>query len=732
MSYIHSAKFISGPEDWGKHCPKFKRSFDIQKTVKSAALEISSLGVYECFINGERVGDYYMAPGWTFYPKRVQYQRYDVTHMLADKNEIVIGAGHGWFASRIGAPTTVKGVYGQYPAIICALHIEYADGEAEDVVTDSDWLVGKSEIYESQIYDGERYDATVKVDYAQNANIYDYQTNIIPHEGAYVKEIQRIPAENIIITPKGEIVVDFGQEITGTVEFHIENAKKGQRLLIECAEILDKDGNFYNENYRSAKSLIEYITDDGAQSYKPHYTFYGFRYIRLGGWCEDVKTENFTAIVMHSEMARTGYFECGHKKLNKLYSNIIWGQVDNFLDIPTDCPQRDERLGWTGDAQVFCRTASINYDTEIFFRKWLRDLALEQRENGEVPQVIPWVFGRKCKPSAAWGDAATVCPYEVYQAYGNREMLEEFYPMMKKWVEFMHGSGDEEYLWLGGDHYGDWLGIDAPAGSYKGSTNEDLIATAFYYHSTEILVKAARILDKPTDEIAYYEDVKGKIKAAFNEKFVDGDRLVGDTQTAYVLAIHFGLCDAEMREKFGKRLVELIENAGDSLTTGFVGTPYLMDALTEIGRSDKAYKLLLREQFPGWLYSVNMGATTVWEHWDGINAKGEVWSKDMNSFNHYAYGAVASWMYRTCAGIRQDENHPAYKHFFIEPIPSEALGFVKASIQTRSGKIVSEWRIEGNKVHYHFEIPDGTSATVKIGNENREYVPGSYDLVYPI
>ena len=738
MSYIHQAKFISGPAEWGKHCPKFLRRFSAREAVRSAVLEISALGVYECFINGERVGDFYMAPGWTVYPERVQYQSYDVTDMLRGENEIVIGVGHGWFASRLGAPTSTRGVYGQYPAVIATLHIEYVDGE-ENIVTDGEWLVGKSEITKSQIYDGESCDAQAVTEYSQNAEIYEYSTTLIAHEGEYVRETERIRAKEVIITPRGDTVLDFGQEVTGVVEFVIENAKGGETVKIECAEILDKNGEFYNGNYRSAESLIEYTAKAGRQVYKPHYTFFGFRYLRLTDWCEEVRPERFTAVVMHSDIKRTGYFECGHEKINKLYSNIVWGQRGNFLDIPTDCPQRDERLGWTGDAQVFCRTAAINYDVERFFRKWLRDVAIEQRESGAVPATIPFPFAdysktrqelsaTYVKASAAWGDVATVCPFEIYVAYGDRQLLREFYPMMKKWVEFMHASGDEEYLWLGGNHYGDWLGLDAPSGSYKGSTDEDLIATAFYYYSTGLLIKAARVIGVSADEIAYYDDMRAKVKAAFAKRFINGDRLTSDTQTAYVLTLHFGLYPSGTREAFARRLVELIEENGCSLTTGFVGTPYLLDTLTEIGRKDLAYKLLLREEYPGWLFSVNMGATTVWEHWDGLREDGSVWSEDMNSFNHYAYGSVASWIYRVCAGIRPDENEPAYKHFYIEPVPCRALGYAKAKIDSRAGEIVSEWRYEGDSVRYHFTVPEGAIATVTIDGITKDYSAGDYSF----
>ena len=743
MSYIHSSKFICAPEDWGLWCPEFKRTVVLRGEVASAVLEISALGVYECRINGERVGDAYMTPGWTAYSFRLQYQSYDVTDMLSEESEIIVSAGHGWFASRLGAPTSSKGVWGQRPAVIAALRIEYKDGGEDVILTDESWVAAKSKVTRSQIYDGESFDARIEPVFDTAVEIIEYDTDILPEVGGRVKEIERIAAKEVLVTPAGEVVVDFGQNLTGCVEFTIENAVGGECVKITCAEILDKDGNFYNENYRSAKSLTEYTAKAGMQTYKARHTFYGFRYIRLIDWCEEVRAENFTAIVMHTKMKRTGFFECGHEKLNKLYENIIWGQRGNFLDIPTDCPQRDERLGWTGDAQVFCRTASINYDTEEFFAKWLGDVAVEQRENGCIPPMVPFPFAKYglksgnaphsdayFKVSAAWADVATVAPWELYMAYGNRERLAEYYPMMTRWVEYMHSAGEEEYLWLGGNHYGDWLGLDAPFGSYKGSTNEDLIATAFFYMSAGLVIKAARVLGKDESEIGYFENMRKRVREAFIERFVSGERLVSDTQTAYVVAIHFGLCEGRpvLRNSFAKRLIELIEEAGDSLKTGFVGTPYLLDTLTEIGRVDKAYKLLLREEFPGWLFAVNMGATTVWEHWDGMRPDGSMWSKDMNSFNHYAYGSVAAWMYRVAAGIAATEDGVAYERIRIAPIPNRALGRVKASIDTRHGRIVSEWRYEGEAIRYGYEIPEGCTATVIIDGVERECGAGKYTV----
>ena len=720
MDFIRNAKFISAEPEWKSWVPKFRKCFSISSEIKKAEIQITALGTYVAEINGERIGDFIMAPGWTEYQKRVLFQTYDITDKIKKDNTLIVGVGGGWYN---GTPGFDLYPLDTYPAFIAAVKLTYECGKAEIIITDESWECAKSETVYASLYNGETTDARITPEYSFNAIPYNYpMENLTATDGVQVIEAERLSPKKLIITPKGETVIDFGQDMTGYVEFKI-CGKAGEVVKIDCAEILDKDGNFYNGNYRSAKALVEYTLKDGEQTYKPLYTFYGFRYIRLQGWTEDVKLENFTAIVLHSDIKRTGSFVCGHQKINKLFENIIWGQRGNFLDVPTDCPQRDERLGWTGDAQVFCRTAFLNYDGEQFFKKWLRDVTLAQFEDGGIPRVVPNVFKPENRlHSSAWGDAATVCPYELYMAYGDKEFLAEMFQTMKNWVGYIEGKA-ENYVWNSGFHFGDWLALDVP-NKYIGETDLFLIATAFFFHSTELVIKAGKILGK---DVSHYEEILPKIKDAFCKNYIVDGKMTSDTQTAYVLAIHFGLAPTEMREQLFRRLIELIEERGDTLTTGFVGTPYLLDTLTEMGRADKAYTLLLQEKFPSWLYSVNMGATTVWEHWDGINENGDVWSDDMNSFNHYAYGSVAAWMYRTVCGIKYDESAPAYKHFFIEPITDARLGSAKATVMTRHGEIISEWRYEPDgMVRYAFEIPKGTTATLILNGKTKTLTPGKY------
>ena len=721
---IYSASFIHAGKELIPSAPYFKKSIVARGEIKRATLHITSLGVFVAEIDGVRVGDDYMAPGWTNYNKRLQFFTYDVTNMLSKKSDLIVGVSNGWYSSRGGFPESKDGMYGTHPALIAALEISYKNGERDLFLTDESWSVARSECLFSGIYDGEVTDARIVPEFSSHAKILEHDKSIlIPFEGEKTKEIETVLPKRVFTTPSGECVIDFGQEVTGNIEFTLD-AKGGETVTVKCAEVLDKDGNFYNANYRTARSEIVYTAKEGRQTYKAKYTFFGFRYIKLIDWPEEVTAENFRAIVMHSELRRTGYFKSGHAKLNQLYSNVIWGQKDNFLDVPTDCPQRDERLGWTGDAQVFARTASINFDTERFYKKWLGDMASEQLQNGELPHVIPDALRvNGTRNSTAWSDASCIIPWEVYQAFGDKKVLRDNLPMMKKWHGYVKSRAGRKCLWIGDVHFGDWLGMDAPTGSYTGSTSKDLIASAYFYLITTILAKTCDVLGMKSD---YYVALAERIRKAYKKEFIKFGRLTSDTQTAHVVTIHFGLVDddPELKAKLGQRLVELIEAFDDRLKTGFVGTPYLLDALTEIGRSDKAYTLLLQEKFPSWLFSVNQGATTIWEHWDSKNDKGEFWSTDMNSFNHYAYGACAGWFYRTILGIRPTA--PAYKTFEIRPTPSERLGFAKAQIETRSGVITSEWTYTDDGVRYSFSIPEGTTAEVTIDGVTKTYAPGTY------
>ena len=712
-------KWIKPASDTGDTCPVFKKNFNAPGKIKTAKLAITAKGVYEATINGALVGDFFMAPGWTSYDKRHLYQEYDVTQMLKADNTIEVTVGRGWYSGRLGFGGGRTNIWGKDYGLIAQLEIVYENGEATTISTDHTWEYAKSPILFSDIYDGEIYDARITPGNWQPAGILDEPTNhLLPHDGEFVREFERLKPVKLITSPKGETILDFGQNLTGRLEFTV-NANAGDEVKISHAEVLDKDGNFYTENLRSAKSLIEYTCKDGLQTYKPHFTFMGFRYIRLDKYPCEAKEKDFTAIVAHSDIKRTGYFNSSHPKLNRLFENIIWGQKGNFLDIPTDCPQRDEKLGWTGDAQVFVRAAAYNFDVQKFFKKWLRDLAADQFPDGAVPYVIPDVLsvpgGKRSGLSAAWGDAAVICPWQIYLTYGDKDILAEQYDSMTQWVEYIRNTGDNEFLWDSGEQLGDWLGLDATEGSYTGSSDKYFIATAFYAYSTSLLIKTAKVLGKDFWE---YEKLYNGIVDAFYKTFTC------KTQTEHALAIYFGLTD---KQKAASDLAKMVIENGNKLTTGFVGTPYLLHALSENGYATVAYNLLLQEEMPSWLYQVDQGATTMWEHWDGIKENGEMWSANMNSFNHYAYGAVADWMYGVAAGIQVDEDKPGFEHIILKPVADKRLEFLEASIDTRYGRVWSKWTAEGDKFKYEFKVP--TTATITIGGETWDVEKGVYSYI---
>lgn len=711
-----TAGWICTKEEMGDVCPVFSKTWQQEKMPEKAVLYLTALGVYEAYLNGKRVGDFVLAPGWTAYEKRLQYQEYDVTQLIREgENRLCVTVGKGWFASPMPGWKETEDKRRRMKrktGILGELILERTDGTRQIISTDETWTAAQGAVRFSEIYDGESYDAGfVSEEKGAVCGLSWPMDILIPQEGEQIKEMERVCAREILHTPAGETVIDFGQEITGYVEFTV-NACSGDRIKILHGEILDKDGNFYNENYRSAKAEIHYICREGVQTWHPRLTFFGFRYIKLVEFPGEPKKEQFQAIAVYSQLRQTGFVRTAHRGINRLFSNILWGQKGNFLDVPTDCPQRDERLGWTGDAQTFIKAASYNFDVKRFFQKWLRDLSAEQLKSGSVPQVIP-NYLPECKESAAWGDAATICPWQIYMSYGDIAVLEEQFDSMKKWVDFITQSTTTKYLWTGGEHFGDWVGLDSPPGSYKGATREDFVAAAFYARSTELVVKAGKALGRDMKE---YEELFTKIKEAFRGNFPEYY-----TQTEHVLAAAFGL--SENPQRTADALAEMVIRDGRQLKTGFVGTPYLLHVLSRYGHTELAYELLLREEYPSWLYSVGKGATTIWEHWDGIMPDGSLWSPDMNSFNHYSYGSVADWLYEEAAGIKPMEEAPGFARVRIEPKTDERLGWIDVTLSTKYGQIRSAWKYEENSVRFEITIPvdgeiiiDGMPEQVKAGS----------------
>lgn len=710
-------------------CPMLRSTFEVNGKVKSARVYATSLGLYELRLNGARVSDYLFTPGWTNYNKRLQYQTYDVTSMLKrGKNAVGVILGDGWYRGNL-AWKDHRNIYGDKLAALVQMHITYEDGSEQTVVSSSEWKSSTGPILMSEIYHGEIYDARLEKNGWDTAGYDDSQWHgveklnktkemLVAQENVPVKIVQEIKPVCIFKTPAGDTVLDMGQNMVGRIRFTVKG-DAGSKVVLQHAEVLDKDGNFYIANLRSAKQTIEYtLKGSGKEQFEPHFTFQGFRYVKLVQYPGNTSLENFTGLVIHSDMEQTGSFRCSNDLINQLQHNILWGQKGNFLDVPTDCPQRDERLGWTGDAQVFIRTACFNMNTASFFTKWLRDLKADQLENGGVPFVIPDVLGKigalgeDSHSSAAWGDAAAICPWTIYLCYGDKRILEEQYESMKSWVEYIRKQGDNEYLWNTGFHFGDWLGLDAKEDSYVGATSKDYIATAFYAYSTKLLVKTAEVLNKDED-VKEYGELYQNILEAFRKEFVTpGGRIAVPTQTAHVLALMFDLVEEKDRKRTIDTLVSYLEESKYHLTTGFVGTPYLCHVLTQNGYNEAAYKLVMQTDYPSWLYQVIKGATTIWEHWDGIKVDGSFWSADMNSFNHYAYGSIGDWLYRVVAGIDSSTEMPGYKHIYIKPQPGAGLTFAEGVLQSMYGEIKSSWKIKEDKMEVEVSIPPNTRATV--------------------
>ena len=696
-----NANWIHCKNNIGDCVPLFKKDFKVSRPVLSAFLYISARGVYEAHLNGARVGDFILAPGWTSYKYRIQYQKYDISSLISDDNSIIVSLAAGWYKGEIANWWSKP--HNQC-ALIAKIEINYTDGTTENIYTDENWKAALSGYKYCEIYGGIIYDARITPEFSLETVIADNnsKSELIEQLGEKVVEQERFKPINIINTPKGETVIDFGQNLAGYVEINL-TAKEGDVVSLSFAETLDAEGNFYNENYRTARCKYTYICKEGEQTFKPTLSFYGYRYIRLDEYPIEADLNNFTSIAVYSDLQRTGYIECSDSLINQLFSNVLWGQRSNFLDVPTDCPQRDERMGWLGDAQVFIRAASYNYNVNKFFEKWLGDMKLNQYENGSVPAVVPYEK-EGMAISAAWADAVAICPWQLYLSYGNKEILQKMFLPIKKWVDYVTQTTTKKALWFGGEHFCDWLELGAKKGQYKGDTRGDLIASAFYARSTEILCKIGNIIN---EDVSYYEELYKEIIEAFNNEFEGTYK----TQTEHILPLVFNI--TKNPQKLAKSLVELIHRDGDILQTGFVGTPYILHVLSSFGYNELAYTLLLNKNYPSWLYPITKGATTIWEHWDSIMPDGGMWSTDMNSFNHYAYGAVIDWVYSVCGGINPVETAPGYEEALITPVADSRIEWLKTELNTKYGVIKSAWRHENGKVIYEITTPVKTTAIIE-------------------
>jgi alpha-L-rhamnosidase len=708
--------------------PLLRTEFALGGTVASARAYVTSLGLYEMEINGKRVGDHVLAPGWTSYDTRLQYQTYDVTDLLRKgPNAVGVTLGDGWYRGRL-AWETRRNTYGKGVALLAQIVVRYADGREQVIASGEEWKASTGPILTSDIYNGETYDARrEQTGWSQagfdakswhGVRVVDHSKEIlIAPAGPPIRRIEEIKPLKILRTPAGETVVDMGQNMVGWVRLRVRGAA-GTIVRLHHAEVLDKQGNFYTANLRTAQQAETYTLKGGSDEvYEPHFTFHGFRYVKVDGFPGTLTPDALTGIVVHSDMPRTGQFVSSDSMLNQLYHNIVWGQKGNFVGVPTDCPQRDERLGWTGDAQVFARTAAFNYDVAGFFTNWLGDAIADQRAIGSFPDVIPDVLTRgqpNATSSAGWGDAGVIIPWTMYLAYGDTRLLAKQYPSMRRYVEYQHKVAGDALLWNSGWHYGDWLAFSTVRADYPGATTDkDLIATAFFAHAADLLARSARVLGK-TDDARTYGDLFDRIKTAWNREYVTSTgRMSSNTQTAYALGLEFHLFPEAQRADAGQRLAANVKQMGH-LTTGFLGTPYLNNSLTETGHLAEAYQLLLNKKYPSWLYPITQGATTIWERWDGQKPDSSFQETSMNSFNHYAYGAIGDWMVRVVAGLDLDDSAPGYKHLVIHPQPGGTLTSARAELMTQYGNAASGWKLEGGRLTVDVRVPVNTRATVRL------------------
>ena len=690
---------------------QLRKLFKLAAAPREARLYITSRGIFEPGLNGKRIGADHLTPGWTDYRHRFEYLTYDVTEQLrAGDNTLSALLADGWYCGHLGWGSS-RDRYGDTPALLAVLRLVGDDGSVRWIGTDSTWHASTGPVLDADIYHGESFDARLSFGKSEKpAKILAFPR--LPVAGkafGRVRTIEELKALKLTEPAAGRHVFDLGQNMVGSVRVRIR-APRGTKVTLRFAEMLHPDGTLYTENYRKARSTDTYVcSGDGVETYSPRFTFHGFRYVELSGLKAKPRIDAVTGLVWHSEMASTGTFECSDPRVNQLQSNIRWGQKGNFLDIPTDCPQRDERLGWTGDAQVFIPTAAFNHDVASFFRKWARDMADGQHPSGAFPDIAPDVFfstdSENPRGNAAWSDAGVICPWTVYQKYGDIRILEENYAPMKRWIAFMERQSAG--LIRPDTTYGDWLAPDA-ARCDRTATPCDLIGTAYFARCTEIVSAIAAVIGRAGDA-RKYAALHRRIVAAFNREFVSpAARLAGDTQTAYLLALAFDLLPEARRPAAVAHLERTLRRRDDRLSTGFVGTPLLCPVLSRFGRHDLACKLLFNEDYPSWLLQVKNGATTMWEKWDSWTPDKGFGDAGMNSFNHYAYGAVGQWLYATVAGIA--ELAPGYKKILLRPVPDERLTHASASLETPYGLVSSAWKRSGKSFRWTVVVPPNTAA----------------------
>ncbi len=725
-----SARWITPTDTGAEGRPNyFRRTFAIAAkpgvTIERARLYATSAGVYQLHLNGEVMGTSVLAPGWSAYASRIRYETHDLTG-LVNFGENVLGAivADGWWRGNLTWEMK-RNVYGDRHGLLAQLELVYSDGSTECVATDSGWVTSAGPILNADLYNGESYDARIDLDGWSTPGYDDagWSTaevfspvvgELVAPMAPPVRRIHEVAVRDVIVTPSGRTVLDFGQNLVGWVRLSVRG-ETGTVITLRHAEVLE-DGELATRPLRNARATDEFILrGEGVESWEPAFTFHGFRYVQVDGWPDQLHPANFTAIVIHSDFERIGSFSCSNDLLNRLHENVVWGLRGNFVDVPTDCPQRDERLGWTGDLQIFAPTAAFLFDVSGFVADWLQDLSSDQFDDGRVPLVVPAgppeLFPMGTFAAAAWGDATTVVPWTMYERYGDKEVLARQFDSMRAWVDFVRARTGDRLLWPEELQLGDWLDPDAPPDDpWRAKTNAILVATAYFARSAQLVSEAARVLGRqgPADE---YAQLFAAIREAFREEFITRTGLVSsDSVTAYALAIMFDLCDPSQRARAAERIASLSAARAYQISTGFVGTPLVLPALTALGDTETAYRLLTATQCPSWLYPVTMGATTMWERWDSMLPDGSINRGEMTSFNHYAFGSVADWMHQTIGGISPAE--AGYRRLRFGPVPGRGVTSASCSLRTPYGLAACRWSLVDQEMTLEVDVPPNTSAVV--------------------
>ncbi|MGN1406935.1 family 78 glycoside hydrolase catalytic domain [Lactobacillus sp.] len=693
----------------------FKKTVVVTQPVKRARLYATGLGVYEAYLDGKKIGQEFLAPGFTDYDKWVQVQTYDLTSGLKlGQHNLIFSLGDGWYKGNIGFDGGQENTYGDQQRLLAELHLEFADGSQTVVATDSSWLTTSGQITKSGIYYGEDLDTSLPVTGWQEAQVLSYSKAVLADRLSLPLTVNEVlPVKEVLQTPAGETVLDFGQNQAGLFEFY-NDAPAGSELIFEMGEIL-QEGNFYRGNLRQARASFHYISDGKPGWVRPHFTYFGYRYVKVTG-LSHVKGENFRAMVIYSQMPESGSLTSDNPLVNRLFANIVWGQKSNFFDVPTDCPQRDERLGWTGDANIFSNTAALNMNVFEFFKKYARDMACEQADHDGMLTMYAPSLGHSEGGAAVWGDASVTIPWNMYEAYGDTAILRQNYPAMKSWVDWIGRQTKSKNLWTGSFQFGDWLALDGEVpGLPTGKTEEDFVASAYYYYSSKLLGQSAALLGFKEDA-DHYQKQAAAIKAAIQAEYLTATgRLALDTQTAYALTLYFSLAKKEQEDRILRDLITRLSKDHDHLKTGFVGTPFICQALSEHGAHDLAVKLFLNEDYPSWLYAVKHGATTVWERWNSVLDDGKMNPEGMNSLNHYSFGAIMEWAYRYLLGLK--DHTPGYQEVVFAPNFDYRFKQMSGHYQSSYGDLKLAYQIETDYQHtvkLQVEIPFGQTVHVKL------------------